>query len=88
MTDDPSNPPTLDYADDPGQTRRRRTVKRLVAVIVLKLVMVAVNVGLAFSTVGALPRMIGVGVQVGLTLVFLVLLLQLISADRHERPRG
>ena len=83
MSDSPK--PTLDYADDPASLKRRRTIRQLAAVIVLKLVMVAVNIGMAFSSIGPTPRMIGIGIQVGLTGVFLVLLFKLITLDRPER---
>ena len=83
MTDD--SKPTLDYADDPASLRRRKIVRQLAAVIVLKLVMVAVNIGMAFSDIGTTPRLIGIGIQVGLTGVFLVLLFKLISVERPEK---
>lgn len=82
---DKSRPPTLDYDEMPSPEYRAKIVRQLMLVIALKVVMVAVNVGLAFSTVGTLPRMIGIGIQLGLTGVFLVLLFKLMASDRPTR---
>ena len=77
MSSDPND--TLDYAQSPNPVDRRRTVRWLIVVIALKLALVAFNTLAAFD---ALPlpsvvKMIGVGVQIVLTLAFLFLLFKL-----------
>lgn len=72
-----AEPAKLDYADDRARQSRRKWTRYLFAIIVAKVVMVIVNVTLLLTPVWPGLRMIGIGVQVGLTMVFLVVLMRL-----------
>ena len=75
-------PPTLDYADEPSPARDRRLLRWIAVVVAAKLVLVALNVTMAFAAgTPGLLRLLGAGAQIALTIVFLTLILRL-SARR------
>ena len=70
----------LDYSRRPTPADRRRAVRLLFGLVAVKLVLVVVNTLLAFEAFGPVPdvvRFAGIGLQVALTVVFLIALLRL-----------
>ena len=70
----------LDYSRRPTPADRRRAVRLLFGLVAVKLALVVVNTLLAFGAFGPVPdvvRFAGIGLQVALTVIFLIALLRL-----------
>ena len=75
-------PTPLDYDPDaPQHDARARLLRALWVVIALKVVLVVANTAGAFSGVADWLRFLGIGLQVSLTVIFLVLIFRLTT--RH-----
>ncbi|MEM7808419.1 MAG: hypothetical protein AAF561_09935 [Planctomycetota bacterium] len=71
-------PDPLPYDPDAAEREERRKMMRLVwAIIVAKVLLVIANTFGAFSDAPAILKLAGVGMQISLTVVFLLLLLKL-----------
>ncbi len=78
--DNQSPPPhPLPYAAGQSIDRRRRLVRWIALIILAKFVLVILNVGMAFGGAPDLPRLIGIGAQIALTGLFLLLILKLVA---------
>ena len=70
----------LEYSTRPTDADRRRLTRLVFGLLAAKAALVALNTLLAFEALGPTPtwaRLAGIGAQVALTLVFLVVLLRL-----------
>ena len=67
----------LDYDPNDPAPRRNKLLRTMFVVIAAKVALVVVNVLMAFADIHPLPRLLGVGAQLVLTVVFLVVLMRL-----------
>ena len=70
-------PHELEYAHARANSPRRRIIRWLLVLIAVKFVLVVLNIAMAFSGAPDLLRLLGVGAQIALTGIFLVMILKL-----------